>query len=798
MTIALKVAWRVTLRHSVVSGSIIAFIALAIGATTAMFAVVNQVMFKPPAGVHDATTLFRVTTPPGSERTVLGSRLSLPEWDDMRSRLPTGLDIAVSAHSRAEVLIGNMTTFEPVLLVSSNYFEVLGVRPLLGKLFAPSQAEDAAPREVILAEHYWERVFRRDTSIIGRLARLNGIPYHIIGVAGGRFTGIDLDAPSVWVPVRHADDLESFGQLTLSRDHTWLSAIGRRPASMPVREVSRILTAAVATGTEPHRRDLRGALAASDIRHVTSGTVISPLRIAQWLLSLAIVLCAMAAVNVGALLIARGYARRDELAIRSALGSSPLRLVRELGAEATLLVAFGGAGGVVLTHAFLGVIRRTTGGALLGADWRVIAFTIALLSALTLVATLLPALGNAGIAVSSSAALRTQTGTRGLKTLRVLLAVQFSFAILLASATALLVKRIVTAADLGLAANVAHLAIISTPVVNDQGSDPYMERLEARLREIPGVQRVSRSATGPMQRTISTVIAGPRQSGTDGGPVPVSSNNVAPGWFATVGMPIVRGRDFDTSDTQGSERVAIVNQTMAQRYWGNDDVVDRCIPRIAAPEQCAWRVVGVVSDANVRRVGEPPEPQFYRPIPQGPPVAQLLVVRTERPVSEFLATLRTITDQVAGSPRRLQIESVGELVREQTLPWRRAGTITFFFAILAVACVSLGIVAVGQFLLAAGRREMAVRLALGATAAGLMTFTLWQRGRELLAGALLGWGAFVAARGLISDPLALGSADSAAVASVTTAVLVTFAVVMTAAGCRGLTRIDPAIALREI
>ncbi len=800
----MQTAWRAIARHPRFAVRIVFMLALSGATTTAMFAVVNQILLRPPPGVQRPSDLFRLKAQTDSAFTqrLAGTGLSLPEFVFLRDGLAPTITLAAAASRIAEFDVGDAITREPLQLVTTNYFDVVGARPAVGRLFRRATPEVDAQAELVLAAHYWQRAFGGDSSIIDRSVRVNGVPYRIVGIAQHGFVGLDLIAPSAWVPAARIIDFGVEREAVTSRHFTWLTAFGRRPPRTALTTASaRVQT--VRDGDLDGRFALaaRGmtpvSLKATALPDVGTQDLVGPDKIALWLLQLSLVLLAIACLNVGLLLVARGHARRAELATRIAVGATPSRLILEVFAESMILAIIGSALGLVIARALVRLIQQLTEGTVVIADWRVMAFATAITGLTCVLATCLPAAAMAtDIRRGIGSTMRGASTSLPMRPLRLALGIQFALAFVLASAAGLLIETVQRSTKLGLGVATNHLTVLNVAWSRDPQANAFMALVKERLRSIPGVTGASLSAIAPLHGSLTRALRPPGAAESDPTPIQVGGNIVEPGYFSVVGMQILAGRDFTSLDQRGDELVGIVNRAMASMYWGTANPVGRCISGPGEPaHRCTIRVIGMVSDVKLGEITEPPQPYLFTPIAQSAPVPLLLTVRTRHPAGEMVGIVRSSLVGLP-APSAVQIQPLAGLVSSQTAPWRRSAATLTLFALLALVFAGLGAYGMVEFLVAATRREIAVRLALGSTAGKIVAFITLERLREVGIGLGLGIAIFWLIVPTLSQTLHLVSAGSV-LAPVVAVVLLAIAAVTGSIASRRVSKIDPASILRS-
>jgi predicted permease len=765
-------------------------LALGIGADTAVFTLVHRVLVA-SLPVTRPEELFVVArqNPEG------GGRAGFPHAV-VRELEASGAFAGVLARGGSErVTVGTPTGGEPALgeLVSGRYFEVLGVRPHLGRLLAPS--DDVAPGAhpvVVLSYRYWRSRFGGDPAVVGTALHLGGHPMTVVGVSPPGFDGldpgqaVDLRVPlSMYAQLRRIaprpqgpSDLDVVVRVApgavLVETEERASAILRHalPAASPARVApERIELLPAARGFGRTRQQLRTSLLAA--------------------MSITAALLLAACLSLTNLLVARTAARRQELSVRRALGAGRGRIARQLLVESALLSACGGVVGALLAVAGTPALLRFASGSGLhldqptGPSTGVVAFHVAT----SVVCGLL--IGAAQVL----AVRRERPASARVRTILVALQVALSVVVLAAAGLFLQTVRALRGADLGFRAD--RLLVMALSPQNAGRSDaqalPFFRAVRERVAAVPGVEGVTlgtvRALSGSVWRAGITVDGGAPPDAP-----PPSRDAVGPGYFRTLGMPLLAGRDFTPDDDRSAPKVAIVNESFARFYFPGQDVLGRRIG-VAGTDHT---IVGVARDAKYAHVRESTPRFWYVPYEQQPNVKYLdLYVRTagdpERLGDAVRAAIASVDREVALFNVRTQQAQVEEVLR----PERMLAALAAAFGIASAGLAGLGLYGVLAFAVRQRRREIGIRLALGARRAGVVGLIVREAalfvGLGLLAGVPAAAALGRSAQGLLFGvtPLDLASLAGAALAMAGVS-----ACAAAAPACRAV-RADPMAALRE-
>ncbi len=780
-------------------------LALGIGATTAMFTVVDSVLFR-PLPYRDpqrlvVTLIGPTASGPVSPADYLDFRREARSFE--RLGAAQAWSITLSGGERPERLIG--------LQVSADLFEVLGVPALLGRTFAEGDDRPGHDQVLVLGHALWQRRFGGDPSVIGRTLSLEDKAYTIVGVMppAFRFAPFWITRAEVWTPLsleRRANDrggrsLRLFGRLkagvTVAQAQADMSAIAARLAS-----------------TYPQTNTNIGITVRPLLDKVVSG--IRPTLLA--LMAMVTFVLLIACANVANTLLARASGRQREIALRAALGASRARVVRQLLTESVLLAILGAAAGVVLS--FWGVnwlLALLPAGSLprqqeITIDLRVLGAALAATLVAGIATGLVPAIQSIRASLVQAFQDGAKGATEGGRRKRVrsaLVTLEVMLALMLLAGAGLMGRTLqkLAAIDPGFRVDylaVADVSLAGTPHAAPEARLAMFRRIRERLASMPGVASVSAINHLPLAGDLWTLgysVDG-RPTLPPGQGLSAVYRIIEPGYFATTGLPLVSGREFNDSDTPESMRVAIINRAMADRQWPGEDPVGGRI-HLPGPsrESSPITIVGVVANARQSDWTSAPDDEVYLALPQRV---------SEFGLSALTFVLRTTVepDRVATAlPREISLIDRGVPVSSNTTMqavvadelWRQRLTaqLTGIFASVALGLAAIGVYALVAYSVTRRTREFGVRVALGATGRGVLVLALTEALRPVVLGAVLGVAAAIAAARLVRtllfetsvvDPVAFGGAVVA---------LVVAAVVAAWFPAHRASRLDPVAALRR-
>jgi predicted permease len=718
----------------------ILIVALGIGANTAIFSVVDSFLFRPmPWEKPEELVWIYQDSDDGNP-----SSNSYPAYRDMAEHTDvfSGVMAMINARSARYLTNAGEALQVTVSYVTSGYMSVLGLSPSRGRWF--EQLHDVPGGEPVAVVSYrsWQKLFGAAADILGRPVRLNGATVTIIGVGPEGYTGV---LPGVdndfWVSVSSAGPVGGdFYWSTLERreDH-WFLAIGRLLPGVSAQQAQAAMNilAQRLANDHPDLNDGRDITVypASRVRQHPDGDAYLYAGGAMLMAVVGMVLL-IACGNLANLLLARASTRGREVAIRLAVGSTRARLVRHLLTESVILSTAGGIVGLVFAYASGRLIVANRPPLPLpvtievNLDLRVLTFALCL-SVLTGVVfglapalrasrpDLVPSLKDANEAFNIGK--RPSRRLRWLGLRNVLVMIQVAASIVLLVAAGLMVRSLENAQDVDLGYAADGIAVLQADVreagyEGEAGSQIFTE-LRRRVGGLPGVQAVGMTTRLPTSAFggSSTLEIEDYLPVTGTGEVEVIYGFIDPDFFGTYQVPVLHGRNFTESDRDGSERVALINETFARRYFGTSDAVGRRYRHQGYPD--SWvNVVGVVNDFKVRSPDEPPTPMFFRPLAQYPGVSRLyLVARTAGDPSETVAMMRRELRSIDSDVPVHQAGTMADHVSQALALPRAAAGMLGVFGGLALLLASLGLYAVVAFVVSRRSAEMGIRIALGAS-----------------------------------------------------------------------------------
>ncbi len=730
-------------------------IAIGVAATTTMFSIANALMLRPPVGVNDPGRL--VTVHRMDEKGSGFHSFSYPDFRDLAAAGSDAAQLSAFTMLPASVRTGAEPRLEAGMLVSASYFPVLGVHPALGRFFTAEEDHPGGPQVVVIGHGLWQRTFGGDPAILGRAITVNGHPLTVVGVTEAGFHGhiaaIDF---SLWVPVTLMPLLRR-GDL-LSRNSSSLEIVGRlQPGVQRAQAGQQLRAISIQIGhdnglTWDRGVDVRRYLPLPAEAAVPAGGFLA------LLVALGGLVLLIASANVANMLLARAATRQREVGIRLALGASRLRLIRQLITESILLFLAGGVVGTFLAVAAVRAIGRLSLPVPLPVvldfhpDYRVLIVALTVTLATGLVFGLLPALQASR--TDLAAVMRPGSGLFQVGRWRlrgVMVAAQVAGTAFLLVVAGLFVRALGRAGDVNVGFNPAgvHVMAMELRVTNyaDDGLIAFADRLQQRMAAIPGVQSVAATDFLPLdmstQQTMVALDGRPAEPGV--GFFETDFAAVTPGYFATLELPIARGRSFAEADRAGAPNVAILNETLAARLWPGEDPIGKHLRFGSITDGTVTEVVGIARNAKYRSLGDHDIPAIYLPLAQGGARNLTLLIRTAPGIPAPTRQLREVLREVDPDLPLAQDESYSAIIGLALLPNRVAMGLAGLFGATGLMLAVVGLFGLLAYRVQARRKEIGIRLALGAGSARIRQMIV----REAIVITLAGLGVgFVCAAGV--------------------------------------------------
>ena len=757
----------------------IASLAVGIGFNTALFTIVDALLFKPlPVAAVDRLVDVFTSDSSGS---VEYSTSSYLDYRDLQARNDVFDGLVGYSPMMAAVNLDNRSRLAMGEIVTGNYFEMFGVHAAIGRTIVPADDAPGAPRVVMVSHRYWTRELGSTPDAIGRFVYIRGSAYTIVGVTPRGFNGmVPVLAPELFLPVAASLDVEPVGMHDTipsptgttrldRRADRWLFIRGRLKPDATIEQARAnlgVVMAAITADNPATNRGRRVSLRRTrDVHfHPQADPIVVP--IAAGLMAVVGLVLLIACANVASMLLARASSRQKEIGIRLALGASRGRLVQQLVTEAVVLSLIGAVAGSVLAWWLISAAAAITIPLPIPlsfevhVDARVRAFTLAATAIASLRAGLAPAMQALKPDVTDD--LRGDAplsrSTRRRWSLRdALVAGQMAITALLLIVAALLTRSLVAAerTDPGFAAT--RLAIVSTDTAtlryDENRSRQFFDQAVAKVAAIPGVESVALASRVPLQINTNRWdiwIPGRHRPGDHGDTVEVTT--VSPSFFTTLGVAIVEGRGFTDDDRPETPRVAVVNETLARRLWPGESAIGK-IFHTRGGEGPAFRIVGVSADHKVLTLSERPTPFLHVARSQRPASYSAIVARTRGDAAALLRDMRRALVGLDPNVVFIENQTMEAEVDATLLPMRASAWLVSGVGLVAMLLAAIGLYGVIAYSVARRTREIGIRIALGAHRAMVVRMVMRQGLAVALAGLIVGCLLAVAAARAIAGVL---------------------------------------------
>jgi predicted permease len=804
----LRYGWRLLRRSPGFAVLAVFTLALGIGANSTIFSWIDSTVLNPIPGVAHASQYAELTI--GSSRNL--NPASYPDFTDLRNRLHSfsslfGSEIwpmSLTASGKPERVWG--------ALVTANYFNALGVRPILGRAFLPSEdtKPDGAP-VIVISYRLWQTHFGGDPSILGRSIQIDRHPYEIVGVAPAVFQGIQTGLRvEMWIPAVMVD--EAYGgsrDLLRSRDIQWIMVFGRLQPGVTLDQAQADANVAmqqiVAEFPDSHRGNY--GITVHPLWRAPFGANFYLHTILTLLMGIAGVVLLLTCANVANLLLVRSVGRRREMAVRLAMGASRARLVRQLLAESFILAVSGGVVAMLFTMwsagtlgDFVPPVAEVPLAVQVNANRTVWLVTL-LVSVITgMIFGILPALRSSDL--SPSTVLKEEAGSvtgavRKARLSNILVVAQVGMSLLLLVCAGLFIRSFRVAQKFNPGFNPHDVLLSSFDLrglgYNANSGTVFDQKLFDKLAAIPGKQSATLADWIPLGFGNSSVVVKPE------GYVPqphesmfVEEASVGPDYVKTMEIPLVAGRDFTRSDTPQGQLVAIVNQEFARRYWPGKNAVGKQIEVGGKPRV----VVGLIQNIDTVHLGQKPTPFFCLPLFQDYSAGVSIHLRVGGDPLAFVLPVQQALHSIDADVPLFDLTTLDSRILLNTTTQRLGGIFVGGFGILALVLAAVGIYGVLSYVVRQRTHEIGIRMALGAGPRDVLGLVLGQGLRLAFAGMALGLGAsLLLTRALSSQLFGITATDPLTFAGVA---LLLLGVAFTACyiPARRAMRVDPMVALR--
>lgn len=802
-----RYAWRTLLRSPGFTLVAVLTLALGIGANSTIFSWINSTLLNPLPAVKHTDGLVSLTRA-GSAMSDL--TFSYPDYSDLRDRNHSFSGLVAFKNWQISLTGAGKPESVWSLLATANYFDVLEVRPILGRGFVPSDDEKPGGSPVVVISYaLWQSHFGANPGIIGRKININRHPYTIVGVAPPLFqgsqTGLGAD---LWIPMMMEKQLSDFDMLNQRSEYPML-LFGRLKQGISILQAQEETKLLMRQIVEQYPTDHKGLGVAPTVepmwRSSSGGNRLLYLLLPM-LMAIAGVVLLLACANVANLLLVRSVARRREIAIRLSLGASRWRLVRQHMVESMALALAGGWAAALLTLWTAGSFTKFVPPTALPvaltitADRVVFMVTLAISIVAAMIFGILPALRSSNLTPVTVLKEESGSASGGLRKARLasgLVVAQLSLSLLLLICAGLFIRSFQRAQRFDPGFNPTGVLLSSYDLFPEGYSRAdameFNRQLLAKLQRLPGIQAVALADWVPLSLIWNSTTIAPE------GYVPqpheqmvVPSFVVSPDYFRTMQIPLIAGREFTPTDTEKSETVAVINQEMANRYWPHENALGKRI----LDWKTQVRVVGIVRNSNYGMLNEVPQPAIYESEFQHHLPSMTIQARVAGDPLAFAATVEKTIHELNPDLPVFQVRTLQAQVEFASMNQRIAGTFVGSFGLLALVLAAVGIYGVIAYTTRQRTREIGIRMALGAQRAQVLGLVLGQGLQLTFLGLALGLAMSLALTRFLTGLLfGVAATDTLTFAAVAMLLCLVALAACLAPAVRA-TRVDPMVVLR--
>ena len=785
-------------------------LALGIGANTTIFSWINSALLNPVPGISKPSEVIALLQGKSSGDF---DTFTYPDIEALRDGQQsfTGITACMFANM---ILTGNGKPDRVWgMVASANYFDVLGVRPILGRTFLPAEDEKPGGAPVaVISYRLWQTHFGANPGVVGQTIAINQHPYTIVGVTPPLFQGSQTGLRfEIWVPIMMEAQFMPQGDLLHDHHAFWLLAFGRLKPGVALKQAQQEMTVLLKREVKNYPEEHKGhdSVTVYPLWRNPYGMNYFFANLLPLLMGIAGLVLLLACANVANLMLVRSVGRRREIAIRMSLGASRWRLVRQLLAESLVLALAGGAVALLITFWTEGTLMKFLPPSDLpfalpiGADRTVLLATL-VISVLTGVTFgILPALRASGEAPVSVLKEDTGTASGSLRKARLasgLVVAQISLSLLLLICAGLFIRSFMSAQQINPGFNPHNLLIASYdlfPAGYSEASGAEFDRqLVAKLEALPGIQSVALSTTVPLEFDTDSTIVKPEAYVPQATELMATNDSIiTPNYFQTMQIPIMKGRDFTLQDTKSSRRVVIVSEAFVNRYWPNQEALGKQLHSDLTHEW--FTVVGVARDVKFGSLNETPAPFLYFPQYQVYRPDLIIVGRTAGDPLMFAKTVEKTIHELNSDLSVFGVTTLESRMQFSTFAPRIAGTFIGAFGLLALVLATVGIYAVTAYTTRQRTHEIGIRMALGASKDDILRLVLGHGLRLSFIGVVFGLAASFALTGYLSS-LLLGVTSTDALTFSSVAILLcAVALFATFIPARRAMCLDPMVALRH-
>lgn len=799
--------------------AVVVILALGIGANATMFGIVDRLLLQPPALLLNTDRVHRVyLSSIVNDNRFYSNTTSYHRFRDLTDSARSIDAAAAFSNSTIAVGIENPREFR-VTFATAGLWKMFDVRPELGRFFTASEDIPTNPAKVVVLSHgFWQSDYGGDTDVLGKTIRLGRLDFTIIGVAPKGFAGFSTQTPIAFVPLASGAE-NSFPGNGRTRWYetygmNWLQVVVRRKADVSLESITAEFTTGYQRSYDAARAINKNITAAETAKPfaVVSSVLTSrgpnqgtDVKVAVWLVGVALIVLVIACANVSNLLLARALERRREIAVRLALGISRGRLLLQLMTESTVLALMGGVAGLAVTEWGGRILRSSL---LPDVAWsntlfdpRTAAFTLVMAIVAGLATGLVPAWKAGRTGLSSALKAGAREGAQHRSKLRAsLLVIQATLSVVLLVGAGLFVRSLNNVQGMRLGFDAEKVLWVDTRMRGVQ-LDTIAERtlfneLVRTAETLPVTEYASYGLSVPFwsEWEVSLFVPGIDSVDKLGA---FELQVVSPNYFKTMGTRIIRGRGFDDTDRPGAERAVVVSESMARKLWPGKDALAQCIRVNADTVPCSY-VVGIAEDIKSNSLTKAEQWQYYLPISQVESgQGGVLFVRVKGDPATQTESVRAALQKVMPSPAYLNVKPLADLLDPERRSWQLGATMFTIFGLLALLVAGIGLYSVISYSVAQRTQEMGVRMALGAQTRDVVRIVLRQSVTLSVVAIMLGVGVAMVASTWIKPLLFQTSSRDPLVYGSVAATLLLVAVMAALAPALRASRVDASVALRS-
>jgi predicted permease len=785
-------------------------LSLGIGANTTIFSWINSTLLHPVPGLSDSSQVVSLTlNKPGDSP----FPFTYPDLEAVRDGQQSFTGIAGCNFAFMSLTGKGKPERVSGMVVSANYFDVLGVRPISGRAFLPVEDEKPGGAPVaVISYRLWKTHFSANPDILGQAIEINQHPYTIVGITPPAFQGSQTGVRTeIWVPIMMEEQLTAGGDLLHDHHYFWLLMFGRLKPGVALEQAQQEMTLRLKREAANYPEEHKGhdTVTVYPLWRNPFGLNQFMSTLLPALMIIAGLVLLLACTNVANLMLVRSVGRRREIAIRMSLGASRWRLVRQLLVESLMLALTGGVLALLITFWTAGTLMKflpATPDIPLSLEVqtdRTVLLAALVISVLTgVIFGILPALRSSSLAPATVLKEDTGSASGGPRKARLasgLVVAQISLSLLLLICAGLFIRSVVRAQQINPGFNPHNVLIASydlfTAGYSEANGAEFHRQLTAKLAALPGVQSVALSSRVPL------AFGGGSTSVKPEGYVPQPNESmetpvaiISPNYFDTMQMSMAKGRDFTLQDTKSSQRAVIVSEAFAERYWPRQEALGKQLNSDLTHEW--FTVVGVSRDTKVNSLNEKPTPLVYLPLYQ---VYRAGVIVDARVTGDPLTSGETIRKAIHELNGDLVVFDITSLeLREQitSFPQRIAGTFVGAFGLLALVLAAVGVYGVTAYTTRQRTHEIGIRMALGADKEDILRLVLGNGLRMTLLGVGIGLAVSFGLTRYLSGLLLGVTSTDALTFSIVTIVLCAVALFACFIPVRRAMRVDPLVALR--